>query len=37
MSAEVLIENIGLPVEEWSTVRKIGLAGESSGAGETGK
>ena len=27
MSAKVLVENIGLPVEEWSTVKKIGAAG----------
>ena len=26
-SAQVLVENIGLPVEEWSTVRKISAAG----------
>ena len=28
VSAKVLVENIGLPVEEWSTVKKIGVVPE---------
>ena len=36
LSAGVLIENIGLPVEEWSTVKKLGLAGPSPDSSKAG-
>ena len=36
-SAKVLIENIGLPVEEWSIVKEIGVMPDSSGSKKTDK
>lgn len=36
VSAKVLLENIGLPVEEWSTVKKIVSEQESAPAGARG-
>ncbi|MBN1291989.1 MAG: tetratricopeptide repeat protein [Candidatus Latescibacteria bacterium] len=35
LSAEVLIKNIGLPVEEWSVVKEIGLLPQSSDSSDT--
>ena len=37
MSAEVLIKNIGLPVEEWSIVKEIGLSPQSSDSTESNR
>ena len=36
-SAQALIDNVGLPIEEWSVVQKIGLLNQPSDSLHTGK